>query len=96
MTMMANTKIKRIRRFAEGTGLVLVLALTLVGCKGAEDEPAARNGRPEGRRHSGCSTIAAMTVAEEGSISMRKWRQTNAIASVIPVSLTVSTLFTWP
>ncbi|MCK5378149.1 MAG: efflux RND transporter periplasmic adaptor subunit [Acidobacteria bacterium] len=53
MTMMANTKIKRIRRFAEGTGLVLVLALTLVGCKGAEDEPAARNGRPEGRRPGG-------------------------------------------
>ncbi len=53
MTMMANTKIKRIRRIAEGTGLVLVLALTLVGCKGGEEEPGARHGRPDGRRPGG-------------------------------------------
>lgn len=52
-TMIANTRTKGLRRIAEGAALAFVLALTLVGCKGGEDEPAARTGRPGGRQPGG-------------------------------------------
>ncbi len=51
--MIANTRTKGLRRIAEGAALAFVLALTLVGCKGGEDEPAARTGRPGGRQPGG-------------------------------------------
>ncbi len=53
MRMILNTKTKRIRRIAEGAGLGLILSLTLMGCSGGNDEPAAKPGRPGGRRPGG-------------------------------------------
>ncbi len=53
MTKPFHLKTKPIRRIAEGAGLALVLALALVGCKGGEDEPVARPGRPGSRRPGG-------------------------------------------
>ncbi|RLE25066.1 MAG: hypothetical protein DRJ65_08640 [Acidobacteria bacterium] len=53
MTMIATTKTKRIRLITRGMGMTFMLALTLVGCGGGEEEPAARHGRPGGRRPGG-------------------------------------------
>ncbi len=53
MTMIATTKTKRIRLITRGMGMTFMLALTLVACGGGEEEPAARPGRPGGRRPGG-------------------------------------------
>ncbi len=53
MKIISNTRTKRARYIGEGASLVLVLALSLMGCKGGDDEPAAPQGRPGGRRPGG-------------------------------------------
>ena len=53
MTMIENPKNEHKRRLAEMLGLILVLSLSLVACMGGEDAPAARHGRPGGRRPGG-------------------------------------------
>ncbi len=53
MRMISNRNTKRIRRIAEGASFGLVLSLALMGCNGGNDEPAAKSGRPGGRRPGG-------------------------------------------